>query len=214
MTTGAAKQKINKTAGNEEAAVKAPPATFADAPITPTENVDKIRDILFGASMRDYEKRFSRLEERLLKESSDIREDIRKRLGDLESYIRQEIESLSERITAEARTRTETTERVSNDISELSRTLEKRAQLIEDQYTKGQRDLRQQMLEQSRQIGADIARNTEVTAAQTEKGFAELRNEKTDRATLAGLFTEVAMRLRNEFSFPLSEDPSNGGVPR
>ena len=28
-------------------------------------NVDKIRDIIFGSQMRDYEKRFSRLDERL-----------------------------------------------------------------------------------------------------------------------------------------------------
>ena len=32
-------------------------------------NVDKIRDILFGSNMREYEKRFARLEERLTKSS-------------------------------------------------------------------------------------------------------------------------------------------------
>ncbi len=31
-------------------------------------NVDKIRDILFGSQMRDYETRFARLEESLLRE--------------------------------------------------------------------------------------------------------------------------------------------------
>ena len=34
-------------------------------------NVDKIRDILFGSQMRDYDSRFSRFEERLLKETID-----------------------------------------------------------------------------------------------------------------------------------------------
>ena len=33
-------------------------------------SVDKIRDILFGAQMRDYDRRFTRLEERLLKEAT------------------------------------------------------------------------------------------------------------------------------------------------
>jgi len=36
-------------------------------------NVDQIRDIIFGAQMRDYEKRFIRLEERLLSESDSLR---------------------------------------------------------------------------------------------------------------------------------------------
>ena len=38
-------------------------------------NVEKIRDILFGAQMRDYEKRFIRLEERMFKEMKDLRDD-------------------------------------------------------------------------------------------------------------------------------------------
>lgn len=30
-------------------------------------NLDKVRDILFGTQMRDYEKRFNRMEERFMK---------------------------------------------------------------------------------------------------------------------------------------------------
>ena len=42
-------------------------------------SVDKIRDILFGSQMRDYDRRFLRLEEKMLKESADAREDARRR---------------------------------------------------------------------------------------------------------------------------------------
>ena len=35
---------------------------------------------------------------------------------------------------------------------------------------------------------------------------AELRDEKTDRAALAALFMEMAMRLNNEFNIPGPED--------
>ena len=42
-------------------------------------NVDKIRDILFGSQMRDYETRFARLEETLSKEASELRESTRRR---------------------------------------------------------------------------------------------------------------------------------------
>ena len=41
-------------------------------------NVDKIRDILFGSNMREYEKRFARLEERLTKSSDALRDDLKK----------------------------------------------------------------------------------------------------------------------------------------
>src|SRR5947209_5816204 len=64
-------------------------------------NVDKIRDILFGTQMRDYEKRFVRLEEQLLKESADLREDLRRRFDSLEIYIKKEVESLTDRLKVE-----------------------------------------------------------------------------------------------------------------
>ncbi len=35
-----------------------------------TGNLEKVRDILFGAQMRDYDRRFARLEERLVKEAA------------------------------------------------------------------------------------------------------------------------------------------------
>ena len=37
-------------------------------------NVDKIRDILFGSQMRDYEKRFVRLEDNVTKAIEGLRE--------------------------------------------------------------------------------------------------------------------------------------------
>src|SRR3954471_14534724 len=64
-------------------------------------NVDKIRDILFGSQMRDYESRFARLEETLIKETLEIRETNRRRFDQLESYIRKEFETVQTRIKSE-----------------------------------------------------------------------------------------------------------------
>ena len=56
------------------------------------ESLDKVRDILFGSQSREYEKRFARLEERLIKEAADLRVDLKKRFDTLEIYIKKEIE--------------------------------------------------------------------------------------------------------------------------
>jgi hypothetical protein len=68
-------------------------------------NLDKIRDILFGAQMRDYERRFFRLEERVTKEAHEAREDIRRRFDTLESFIKQELTALGDRLRANCATR-------------------------------------------------------------------------------------------------------------
>src|SRR5437879_3236643 len=56
-------------------------------------NVDKIRDILFGNQMRDYETRFARLEETVAKETAEMRESSRRRFDQLEQYIKREFET-------------------------------------------------------------------------------------------------------------------------
>src|SRR5438105_13983391 len=57
-------------------------------------NVDKIRDILFGTQMRDYESRFARLEETLIKETLEIRETNRRKFEQLETFIRKEFDAV------------------------------------------------------------------------------------------------------------------------
>src|SRR5271156_6994708 len=78
-------------------------------------NVDKIRDILFGSQMRDYDKRFSRLEERLAKAAEALRDDLKKRFDSLESFVQQEVESLHQRLKTEKSERVETLKEITRE---------------------------------------------------------------------------------------------------
>ena len=77
------------------------PAPLADAEAAAGGNLDKVRDLLFGGQMRDYDRKFARLEERLVKETADLRDEVKKRLAALEAYMKAEVESLSDRLRAE-----------------------------------------------------------------------------------------------------------------
>src|SRR5436190_16862381 len=81
-------------------------------------NVDKIRDILFGTQMRDYDTRFSRLEETVAKETAEIRDSSRRRLDQLEQYIKREFEALELRIKAEREERAEAGSQSSRELKE------------------------------------------------------------------------------------------------
>ena len=70
-------------------------------------NVDKIRDILFGSQMRDYDKRFGRLEDRLIKDAESLREEMKKRFETLEAFVQKELESLGLRLKTEKSERAE-----------------------------------------------------------------------------------------------------------
>jgi DNA anti-recombination protein RmuC len=168
-------------------------------------NIDKIREILFGIQMRDYEKRFARLEERLLKESSDLREDTKRRFDSLELYIKHEMEALTDRLTTEQNARTEALEQLSAGVKDTFRAFDKRAGQMDEQSAKNQRELRQHLLEQSKNLGDEIRQKHGELLAALEREALELRTDKTDRSALAALFTELAMRLNNDFKIPGAE---------
>ena len=169
-------------------------------------SLDKVRDLLFGVQVRDFERKFARIEERLIKETNDLREDVRKRLGALEQLLTKEIESLSERLTAEHDQRLSGAKDLSRQIDDTSRTFEKKTTQIDDQLARGLREVRQQLHEQQQQLSDDLKRQADQILERLARDAHELRTEKTDRAALAGLLTEMAMRLTDDFRLPNAED--------
>jgi len=165
-------------------------------------NIDKVRDILFGGQMRDYERRFARLDERLAQETAAMKEEVRRRLTALEQFVKQETESLADRIKAEQEERADATKELAREARDAAKALEKKAGQLDDQLGKVQRESRQQILELHQRVSDDIQGRIEELTSRFSRESAELRNDKTDRATLAALLTEMAMRLNDELSIP------------
>jgi DNA anti-recombination protein RmuC len=167
---------------------------------TGAANLDKVRDILFGGQMRDLDQRFARVEERLTRETADLAEDVRQRLASVERYAGTEAEALAQRIKGEYEARTTATKELSRQLQDTTGEFEKRSGAIEDQLARAQRELRQQILDVQQQLTAEIRQRFDALQAQLRQEAADLRNVKTDRSTLAALFTEVAMKLASDSS--------------
>lgn len=158
-------------------------------------NLDKVRDLLFGGQMRDYDRRFGRLEERLTKESAELREEVRRRLSALESYMKAEVDSLSERLRSEQDARGAGDKDLGRDLRDAAQQVEQKLSQLEDVVARGQRDLRQQLHAQHQELGDDIRQRVEDVLIRLAREAQELRSDKTDRKALAALLTEMAMRL-------------------
>lgn len=168
-------------------------------------NLEKIRDILFGAQVHDFEKRFARLEERLLKETSDARAETKKRFESLESFIKKEIEALGDRLKSEQEERSEAVKEITREMRDSGRNLDKRIAQLDELTTKNQRELRQQVLDQSKALTEEIRVRNKETTTTLSREIGELRAVKTDRAALAGLLTDLAVRLTNDLKGPAKQ---------
>ena len=168
-------------------------------------NVDKIREILFGSQMKDYDTRFLRLEESLVSQTVEIRESTKRRLDGLEKYLKDELEALQSRLKSEREDRSTAIKQLSREAKDLGDALHAKLRELEDHGSESERRIREQILQQSKQLLEEIqGRQAEVTSL-IERRAQDLASSKTDRAMLAALLTEVAMRLTDEFHIPGAE---------
>ena len=178
--------------------------TADDAQQPDIGNIDKIREIIFGSQIRDYEKRFTRVEERLTKESQDLREDTRRRFESLEQFIKSELAALSDRLQAEQRNRDEALQAAWRGVHDTGYSLSAKIAELKDQSERGQSILREQILAQSRDLTEDIRRKQDEITELLQKEVADLNHGKTDRSSLATLLTEMALRLNNDLKLPIT----------
>jgi hypothetical protein len=165
-------------------------------------NLEKVRDLLFGAQMRDMENHFARLEERLQKDLVELKDETRGRFESLEVFLRKEIESLTDQLKTEQDVRQQAVQTLTQELTETVKAFNQRTNQAEEHIVKAQRELRQHILDQSRSLRDEFWDRYRELSEATEHNVQELRAEKTDRATLAVLLTELAMRLGNEYLLP------------
>jgi hypothetical protein len=161
-------------------------------------NLHKIRDILFGGQMRDLDRRFATVEERLSTEAAEVKEDIRRRIGTLEQFVRTEAEVLAQRIRTEHDERATAAVESSRALQEASNAFDRKLGALGDQLAREQRELRQQLLEAQQRLSDEIRTKVDAVLARLGREAGELRADKADRSALAALFTELAMRLTGE----------------
>lgn len=179
--------------------------------LTEDGNIDKIRDILFGVQVREFERNFSKLEERFAKEVETLRNETRGKLEKLEQFLNKEFSSLTDKIFEEQHIRSDALKKLTEETQNAAHDLEQKISSMSEKTAKNESDLRMQILDQSKLLSDSIDKKQEEIYSALDRESKELRSDKTDSAALADLFTEMAMRLTGEFKLPDSEykDDSN-----
>ncbi|MDQ6622964.1 MAG: hypothetical protein M3Y86_05700 [Verrucomicrobiota bacterium] len=179
-----------------------PPADRNGGGLDESAKVDRIRDILFGSQMRDYDGRFQRLDERLAREAAEARAEVQKRIDALEGFFKGELESVRSRLANEQSERGQAVEKLARDLAETARAFEAKIHSLGEQSGRELQDLRQQLLNQANALGAEIREKHEHMQAGLSREAEQIRSAMTGREALAEMLSEVALRLKNEFHVP------------
>jgi ABC-type transporter Mla subunit MlaD len=184
------KAKSNSNPEAKAAATMSPAADLGE-----TGSVDKIRDILFGNQMRDFERRFSQMEDRVTKATHDLREEIHKRLETLEAFFKKEIKAVLDRLKNEANELAEADKHIEENLKSTTSSLKKSISQVEEDFSQRATELRQDLLQQSKSLTAEIQTRGEEASETLRNTANDLDDAKINRSTLAEYLIEMAMRL-------------------
>jgi len=190
-------------------ALKATQEALKNAPSTgDAPGVDKIRELLFGNQMQDYDKRFSLLQDRFLQKIREMEAESARSLQTMESSIKKQLESIAGQVRHEQDLRADADKELGRVLREQMDTLEKQLGKISDKLATLDREFTDRVGHEIQDVRDDIRRRNDDTRATIEGMFAELSNVKTDRNLLAGLFVEVARCLNQDMT------PNGTGINR
>jgi hypothetical protein len=187
MTKAGSKKKKTASRSPEEQAMDETP-----------ENLDKVRDILFGGQMRAVDQRLASLEARFQRDLKGLRTDTGKQLSDLEAFFKKEIETLAQKLQTERAKRTDDLKALNVEVKSGFKDLEKRLGKLDDATSKADADLRTAILEHTKTVTAQLEEVSDRFSSELKQAVTELRGEKLDTATLIQLFSEMALHLTDD----------------
>ncbi|MDY6784429.1 MAG: hypothetical protein SW833_18085 [Cyanobacteriota bacterium] len=165
-------------------------------------NLDKIRDILVGSQMRDYENRFSQIESEL----SLLHQDISDRIDTVKNALRLEIQSSTEQIekhlkSLTANTQEELAER-RQQVERLDQKFTTHINALDESLDQKTNTLRHQFSENRDKLQTDLRSLRTQIFEELDSRFGMLREDKLAKEDMAAILFELGMRLRGDEFVP------------
>lgn len=177
-------------------------------------SMNQVRDLLFGTQLRDIETRFQRHEARFLREVNDAREALKVRLDSLENFMRSETASLAHRVNTEAaerdamlkaeqRERIEAFNTLAGNIAAAEKEFERRIAALSSTLENTEQEIRKLMQSETNSLNNNIDEKYTAALNVISETAAQIRQDMVYRSTLSNMFTEMAIKLSNQWT----EDP-------
>lgn len=154
-------------------------------------NLEQVRDILFGKSVKEFENRFKEVQKSFMSEIAILREDNKKMFNSLENYVKTELNSIEDQMKSEIANREEADRKLADESNNILQKLNN----LEKQFNKANSETRSQLLELNKKFSDEISDTRKELFANLNDNYNDLQNQKADRSKLATLLTEMAIEL-------------------
>jgi hypothetical protein len=183
-------------------------------------SMDQVRDLLFGAQVKEMENANKKLEENLRREIDSVKASLKGGLSSLESYVHSETSSLLEKINsenatlsnslkneqdkragefdAERKNTAELAEKFSNDMKVLQTAIEQNIASLTSRFENVEKDLRKLIMSVNSELTELTEAKYKALVSMLNDVASQIRREDVSRAFISNLFLEMAMKLSDE----------------
>jgi hypothetical protein len=165
-------------------------------------NIDQIRDIIFGAHLRDYNSRLDKAEADI----AAMQQDVRDRLTDLKNTftleLRTAVESIDKRLRNIANSAQEETADLRQQFDRISRKFTNNFEILDEAIESQRVSLRDEIAQTRDGLQNDTRELRSLVLEELDRHFSILRDDKLSKDDMAELLFELGMRLKGSEFVP------------
>lgn len=155
-------------------------------------NIDQIRDIIFGAQLREYNTRFDKLDSDVAR----VQQDLQERIDQVKVVLSNELRAAVEAIDKKVKSMTLTAQEDRQQIDRLNQKFSASVEAVDEALDQQTTSLRNELAQTRDKLADDIRSLKSVVFEELDTRFGLLRNVKVSKDDMAEILFEVGMRLK------------------
>ena len=165
-------------------------------------SIDQIRDIIFGAQVREYNSRLERLESDLARFQRDTHDRIGQLKTSLSTDLRQSIDGLEKRLRSINSATQADNDELKQQIERLSKRLVSSTHDLDDAIDRQNQVLRGELTQTRDKLQGDLSSLRDRVLAEIDRRFSSLGDTKVSKDDMAETLFELGMRLKGTEVIP------------
>jgi uncharacterized phage infection (PIP) family protein YhgE len=165
-------------------------------------NIDQIRDIIFGAHLREYNSRLDKVESDIATVQAETRDRINELKDTLTIELRAAVESIDKRLKALSSAAQEETTDLRQQLDRINRKFTNSIETLDEALEEQKNSLRDELSQTRDKLQEDVRDLRAHIFEELERHFSMLREVKVSKDDMAELLFELGMRLKGSEFVP------------
>lgn len=174
-------------------------------------NIDQIRDIIFGAQIREYETRFGKLESDISLLQQEMRSHVEQLKVSFAAELKAGFESLEKKLKLYNLNNEEETADLRLSVDRLNRKFSHSVQSLDEELDSQTKLIREDVSQTKVQLEEEVLALRDLVLEEIERRFSNLRQSKISKDDMAETLFALGMQLKEKEFIPMLREAGDEG---